>query len=260
MEQETNIAMEDILESKSDVKTAMPTVELMSITPNGEDVIERACRTCYLSWHRYDPPASTEELIKKVMRHGHFSVLEHAVATFRVKGGSRVFTHEMVRHRLVSPSQESQRYVCYADRPGDPDAKKFKDRPRKKTRDYDVVVPPSIDSADFENGTSPREAYLEMCERQFALYERLLTAGVPPEDARYILPNATTSEIVLTGNFREWRHVCRLRTSPQAHWEIRMVMMQILKTMKEEAPNTFHDFVLDEENMTSHQTDPEIKD
>jgi len=242
------------------VKTAQPQVELLSITPNGEDLIERACRTCYLSFSRYDPPKSTEELIKKILHHGHFSVLEHAIATFRVKGGSRVFTHEMVRHRLVSPSQESQRYVCYADRPGDPEAKNFKDRPRKKTRDFEVVVPPTVEHAGFADGVSPRDAYLEACREIYDLYERLLSAGVPPEDARYILPNATTSEIVLTGNFREWRHVCSVRCAPQAHWEIRAVMMQILKIMKREAPIVFHDFRLDEASSTAERTDPEIKD
>lgn len=242
------------------VKTALPTVELLSVTPNGEDLIERACRTCYLSFHRYDPPKSTEELIKKILHHGHFSVLEHASATFRVKGGSRVFTHEMVRHRLVSPSQESQRYVCYADRPGDPEARNFKDRPRKKTRDFEVVVPPSVDAADFVEGASPRETYLAACAEIFELYERLLSAGVPPEDARYLLPNATTSEIVLTGNFREWRHVCTVRTTPQAHWEIRLVIMQILKHMKTLAPIVFHDFVLDLDKMVAYRNDPEIRD
>ena len=236
------------------VKTAQPSVELLSLTPNGEDIIERACRTCYLSFNRYDPPKSTEELIKKILRHGHFSVLEHAIATFRVKGGSRVFTHEMVRHRLVSPSQESQRYVCYADRPGDPEAASFKDRPRKKTRDFEVVVPPTVDTA------RAREVYLEACQEVFDLYERLLSAGVPPEDARYILPNATTSEIVLTGNFREWRHVCTVRCTPQAHWEIRTVVMQILKIMKREAPIVFHDFRLDEAKLTAERTDPDIRD
>jgi thymidylate synthase (FAD) len=242
------------------VKTALPHVELESITPKGEDLIERACRTCYLSFNRYDPPKSTEDLIKKILRHGHFSVLEHAVATFRVKGGSRVFTHEMVRHRLVSPSQESQRYVCYADRPGDPDAKSFKERPRRKTRDFEVVVPPSVEDAGFPEGGSPRDAFLAACEEVYELYERLLSAGVPPEDARYILPNATTSEIVLTGNFREWRHVCTVRCAPQAHWEIRAVMMQILQIMKREAPIVFHDFRLDLANHTAERTDPDIRD
>jgi thymidylate synthase (FAD) len=252
--------IEDRIGIVAPIKTALPSVELLSITPNGEDLIERACRTCYLSFNRYNPPKSTEDLIKKILRHGHFSVLEHAGATFRVVGGSRVFTHEMVRHRLVSPSQESQRYVCYADRPGDPAAKSYKDRPRKKTRDFEVVVPPSVEQARFDDASSPREVFLSACAEAYELYERLLSAGVPPEDARYILPNATTSEIVLTGNLREWRHVCTLRCSPQAHWEIRLVMMQILKVLKEQAPIVFHDFEPDEQTMTARRTDPEIRD
>jgi thymidylate synthase (FAD) len=117
-----------------------------------------------------------------------------------------------------------------------------------------------VDAADFADGQSPRDAYLNACVEIYELYERLLSAGVPPEDARYLLPNATTSEIVLTGNFREWRHVCTVRTAPQAHWEIRLVIMQILKTMKELAPIVFHDFVLDTEQMVAYRNDPEIKD
>lgn len=211
-------------------------VILESITPGAEDLIERACRTCYLSFHRYDPPKSTEELIQKVIRKRHHSVLEHAIATFRIKGGSRVFTHELVRHRLISPSQESQRYVCYADKPG-----------RKKTRDFEFVTPPSFvdESYDFT------DEYNEMVERCYQLYEKMLDAGVPPEDARYILPNATTSQIVITANFREWRHFIWLRTNPRAHWEIRRVAIEILKILKEKAPIVFWDFEIDEENMTA---------
>jgi thymidylate synthase (FAD) len=211
-------------------------VILESITPGAEDLIERACRTCYLSFHRYDPPKSTEELIQKVIKKRHHSVLEHAIATFRIKGGSRVFTHELVRHRLISPSQESQRYVCYADKPG-----------RKKTRDFEYVTPPSFvdESYDFT------DEYNEMVERCYQLYEKMLDAGVPPEDARYILPNATTSQIVITANFREWRHFIWLRTNPRAHWEIRKVAIGILKILKEKAPIVFWDFEIDEENMTA---------
>jgi len=109
-------------------------VELMAITPQAEDVIEKACRTCYLSFHRYNPPSSTAELIKKVIQKGHHSVLEHAYATFRIKGGSRVFTHEMVRHRLMSPSQESQRYVEYG-----------------KTKEFEFVIPPTVEKTNFKD-------------------------------------------------------------------------------------------------------------
>src|SRR4030042_6892540 len=126
-------------------------VELMAITPRAEDVIEKACRTCYLSFHRYNPPSSTEELIKKVIRKGHHSVLEHAYATFRIKGGSRVFTHEMVRHRLMSPSQESQRYVEYG-----------------KTKEFEFVIPPTIESTPF------KDEFVDLAGLAFELYEEMV--------------------------------------------------------------------------------------
>jgi len=221
------------VQSSSGQKTA---VILESITPNAEDLIERACRTCYLSFHRYDPPKSTNELIKKVIRKKHHSVLEHAHATFRIKGGSRVFTHELVRHRLISPSQESQRYVCYADKPG-----------RKKTREFEFVTPPSFIGKNYNFS----EAYNKQVEQCYQLYEKMLDAGVPPEDARYILPNSTTSEIVITANFREWRHFIWMRTNPRAHWEIRKIAIGILKILQKEAPIVFWDFVIDEENLSA---------
>jgi len=198
-------------------------VELMAITPNAEDVIERACRTCYLSFHRYNPPASTDELIKKVIRKQHHSVLEHAMATFRIKGGSRVFTHELVRHRLMSPSQESQRYVEYG-----------------KTRDFDLVAPPSIKETEYY------ERYMSLAAETERLYSEMVAAGIPKEDARYILPNGTTSEIVISANLREYRHICMVRCHPRAHWEIRQICLEILRVLKREVPIVFWDYEIDE--------------
>lgn len=220
---------------------AFSSVELMAITEAAEDIIERACRTCYLSFHRYDPPNSTEELIKKILKKRHLSVLEHASATFRIKGGSRVFTHELVRHRFISPSQESQRYVCYADKPG-----------RKKTKDYDFVLPGTIKSAEWaDKSATAEEAFIKTALICYELYEKLLDAGVPPEDARYILPNATVSEIVITANFRELRHFFCVRTNPRAHWEIRKIAIDMLKIMKSKAPIVFGDFEINEEEMSA---------
>jgi thymidylate synthase (FAD) len=207
-------------------------VELMSITPNAEDVIERACRTCYLSFHRYDPPSSTEELIKKVIRKGHHSVLEHALATFRIKGGSRVFTHELVRHRVMSPSQESQRYVEYG-----------------KTKEFEFVVPPTVQDSAFV------DKFVELAGLTFELYEEMVKAEVPKEDARYILPNATTSEIVISANFRELRHIFEVRCAERAHWEIREICLEILKIMKKQAPIVFRDFEIDEKNKVAFRTE-----
>jgi thymidylate synthase (FAD) len=205
-------------------------VELMAITPQAEDVIEKACRTCYLSFHRYNPPSSTKELIKKVIRKGHHSVLEHALATFRIKGGSRVFTHEMVRHRLMSPSQESQRYVEYG-----------------KTKEFEFVIPPTVENTNLKDKF--RKKALELKD----FYEEMVKAGVPKEDARYILPNATVSEIVISANFRELRHIFEVRCVERAHWEIREICLEMLKTMKKEAPLVFWDFVIDEKNKTAQR-------
>jgi thymidylate synthase (FAD) len=205
-------------------------VELMAITPQAEDVIEKACRTCYLSFHRYNPPSSTEELIKKVIRKGHHSVLEHALATFRIKGGSRVFTHEMVRHRLMSPSQESQRYVEYG-----------------KTKEFEFVIPPTVQKTAFV------DKFMKIALELKDLYEEMVKAGVPKEDARYILPNATVSEIVVSANFREFRHIFEVRCVERAHWEIREICLEMLKIMKKEAPIVFWDFIIDEKNKTAHR-------
>jgi len=207
-------------------------VELMAITPNAEDVIERACRTCYLSFHRYDPPSSTEELIKKVIRRGHYSVLEHAMATFRIKGGSRVFTHELVRHRLMSPSQESQRYDEYG-----------------KTKQFEFVLPPTVRKTEFVG------RFEELAASAYELYQEMVKADVPKEDARYILPNATTSEIVISANFRELRHIFEIRCVERAHWEIREICLEILKIMKKEAPIVFWDFHIDGKDRVAFRKD-----
>jgi len=204
---------------------AKPSVELMSITPNAEQVIELACRTCYLSFHRYNPPDSTRELIKKVIRKKHHSVLEHGMATFRIKGGSRTFTHELVRHRLMSPSQESQRYVEYG-----------------KVRDFDVVLPPSIEQSRF------KDRYLEKAAECEALYSEMVKNDIPKEDARYILPGGTTSEIVISANFREFRHIFQVRCNPRAHWEIRGICIMMLDILLKEVPILFDDFEIDREN------------
>ncbi len=228
-------------EKKNNVQSAKFSVELLAITPNGEDIIERACRTCYLSFQRYDPPKSTEDLIAKILKKRHHSVLEHASATFRIKGGSRVFTHELVRHRLISPSQESQRYVCYADK-----------KDRRKTKSFEVVIPETVRKAVIPGKSeSAEDLYKEAVGAAYELYEELLDAGVPPEDARYVLPNATVSEIVISANFRELRHFFCVRTNPRAHWEIREIAVMMLKIMKKEAPIVYSDFEIDEETMSA---------
>lgn len=217
---------------------------LISYTTNGEDIIEKACRTCYLSFHRYDPPKSAEELIRKVIRKGHFSVLEHASATFKFEKVSRVMTHELVRHRLKSYSMESQRYCIYADK-----------KDRKKTREYSYVIPPSFENKqlkkdglicipqDGDENTNVIKQYEHIVKMCYDLYENMLDAGVPPEDARYILPNATDCSIVVTANLRSWREFLFKRCHPRAHWEIRQHAIQIKDKLIDVFPNVFFDFI-----------------
>jgi thymidylate synthase (FAD) len=204
------------------LKILQPKVELIAITPNAQKVIEEAGRTCYMSFHRMQE-GSDEKLIKSLIRAGHDSVLEHAYATFRISNVSRALTHQLVRHRLNSFSQQSQRYV---DEKG-----------------AEFIVPPSIQADEVA-----LVLYTDIIENALlAAYETLRSRGIPKEDARYLLPNAVCSEIVVSGNFRQWRHVIEVRGGKGAQWEIRDVAIKILEALREEAPAVFGDFEIDEE-------------
>jgi len=200
-------------------------VSLLAITPDAEIVIEEAGRTCYLS-HDKTTADSHRRFIKMLMGRNHESVLEHAYATFKIEGGSRSFTHQLVRHRFCSFSQQSQRYV---------DEEKFS-----------IVTPESI--RDNEAALS---LYTDFIEESRKTYKQLIDLGIKKQDARFVLPNAVESEIVVSANFRELRHVFRLRCHPAAQWEIREICVKMLMIMKKEAPAVFSDFVVDEEGMTA---------
>jgi len=198
-------------------------VTLLAVTPDAEKLIERAGRTCYLSLPRMGQ-GTESRFIRMLIGSGHESVLEHAFATFRVNGGSRAFTHQIVRHRLCSFSQQSQRYV---------DEKGFEYiEPRSVTADKEAhrIFEESVDSA--------RKSY-----------DKLQQLGIKKEDARYVLPNAVESEIVISANFRELRHIFNIRCAKSAQWEIRKICLEMLRIMKEVAPSVFADFTMDEEKM-----------
>ncbi len=196
-------------------------VELLSITPNAEKLIEEAGRTCYLSFDKASPE-SYKKFIRMLVRSGHHSVLEHASATFRIKGGSRSFTHQLVRHRVCAFSQQSQRYV---------DEKKFS-----------LVIPDSI-----EKNSSAKEVFLSLIKNAQNTYSKLQQLGIKKEDARFVLPNAIESEIVITANFRELRHIFKERCNKAAQWEIRKIAIEMLEIMKKKAPTVFEDFVINQE-------------
>ena len=148
---------------------------------------------------------------------------------------SRGFTHEQVRHRLTAISQESTRYVDYAKKGQGPDLEKFQ---------LKCVVPAHQDENKkviLEDGQqiSMKEMFMEIEK----FYRGLRQAGWVPQDARQILPIGTKSEIVISANFREWRHIFEMRTSKHAHWEIRKVMGDLLEEIKTIVPIIFDDFL-----------------
>ncbi len=202
-----------------------PTVKLLAITPESEKLIEEAGRTCYLSLDRITEN-SKDNFIQASIRRGHGSILEHASASFRILGASRAFTHQLVRHRIASYSQQSQRYVDEGE--------------------FNFVIPPSI--AENEKALA---LYREFTETSRKTYAKLREMNIKKEDARFILPNALESQIVFSANFRELRSVFTLRLEKAAQWEIRRVCLEMLKIMQEHAPSVFGDFEIDEDNWTA---------
>ncbi len=179
-----------------------------------EKVIELAARTSYKSFSRMGE-GTEKKLIKHLMKLGHLSVIEHASATFRVKGISRACTHQLVRHRLASFTQESQRYV--------------------NEEEFDYVIPDEI-----KNNPDAYSLFEKTMSYLANTYKKLLDQGIRKEDARFVLPNATTSEIVISANFREWLHIIGLRVSREAQWEIRRLSIFFWRELFKISPTVFH--------------------
>ena len=196
-------------------------IELVAYTPDPELVIANAARTCYDSQEK--DLESSRKMIKAIIKSGHESCVEHATATFRLKDVSRVLTHELVRHRLFSFSQRSQRYV--------------------KENEPSYVVPDVLicNGVKDSNIQHARDIFDMAMHNAWQAYKLLLEAGLKPEDARFVLPNACTTEIVVSGNFREYRNFLKLRLSPRAQWEIRKAANIILDNLYEIAPSCFED-------------------
>lgn len=197
-------------------------VELLFITPDAERLIEVAGRTSYLSFDKQGK-GTEKAFIRMLIKNGHFSVLEHAYATIKISGVSRTFTHQLVRHRLCSYTQQSQRYVDESS--------------------FSYIEPESI-----KVNTDAHSIFVEFMEKSKEVYSELQKLGIKNEDARFVLPNAVESQIVVTANLREWRHIIELRGSPNAQWEIRKVAIEIFKILKKHTPTVFEDFEVDEKN------------
>jgi thymidylate synthase (FAD) len=196
-------------------------VVLLRHTEDPDQVCAAAAASCYSASPASDlqgtmSPKRRAKLLRAVVSRGHHSVVEHAVFTFSLEGVSRAMTHQLVRHRIASYSQQSQRYVRF-------------DSPT-------YVTPPEV-----EGRPDALPTFDAAVEGAWGAYREMVEAGVPEEDARYVLPNAATTNITVTMNARELLHFFRLRCCLRAQWEIRRAALKMLDECKRVAPVIFQD-------------------
>ena len=202
-------------------------------TDGGQALAEFAGRACYQSWTKPNPAtASNAGYLHHILEVGHLSVLEHGSVTFYLTGISRSLTHELIRHRHFSYSQLSQRYV-----------------PERNAAlvEPDVIAgDPELHAKFVAAGEAAIAAYtdlLEGLEKKFADVEQAtLRRKQARQAARAVLPNATETRIVVTGNYRAWRHFVAMRASEHADVEIRQLAIACLRELSRVAPNVFADF------------------
>lgn len=191
-------------------------VRLIAHTPEPESVCNLGAKVC-VSQTMPENGGDDFRSLDHALASGHDSVLEHASFTFSIEGISRTCSHQLVRHRMASYSQQSQRYV--------------------KMDGFEYVIPESIEYATDD-------VFNEFISLMIALersYKSFVDRGIPEEDARYILPNACTTNLVVTMNARELRHFFSLRCCERAQWEIRELAEKMLALVKEVAPTIFED-------------------
>lgn len=218
-------------------------VELIAYTPNPDGVANMGAETCVSSDIPIpDTGANGQKALKHALDSGHESVAEHAVFTFSIEGISRACSHQLVRHRMASYSQQSQRYVKMDG---------FGYVTPRSVQNSCYVVPDRIkvkvfspddpkDSKLFET-RRVEEAYHEIMKDIRYLYRHMIACGIPEEDARYILPNACRTNMIVTMNARELRHFFALRCCNRAQWEIRELANRMLALAENVAPTIFLD-------------------
>jgi thymidylate synthase (FAD) len=202
-----------------------PSFEIMGNINPGEILmsIERCGRVCYKSEDK-TTKFSAIGFIEKIIKSGHESVIEHEKITVKITC-DRGVSHEIVRHRIASYSQESTRYCNYSQ--------------SKFGRELTLIKPCfwSEDSEEYR-------VWLQTMQIIEENYNKLVDVGAKPEEARSILPNSLKTEIVVTMNLREWRHFFKLRTSNRAHPQMREVAVPLLKHFKEILPVIFNDIIV----------------
>jgi thymidylate synthase (FAD) len=194
-------------------------VRLLEHTPDPERTIAAAGRLCYApvgADELFDEMSDAEvkKLLTFLIKAGHHSAVEHAVFTFAIDGISRACSHQLVRHRVASYNQQSQRYVTF-------DTLEF-------------ITPPEI-----AGNAKAKESFDASNRAAMDVYKSLLDAGAAPEDARYVLPNAAETKIVVTMNARELLHFFTLRCCNRAQWEIRALGVEMLRLVQDVAPVIF---------------------
>lgn len=182
--------------------------------------IERCGRVCYKSEHKITK-SSAEDFVRKIIANGHLSVLEHFSVTARFVC-DRGVSHEIVRHRIASYSQESTRYCDYSN-------------------DRFAGSITFIEPCFLEKGTDKYEQWAKACYVSEGTYLNFRKCGFPPQEARSVLPNAVKTELIMTANLREWRHFFRLRLSRQAHPQMREVALLLFDKMRKAIPVVFDD-------------------
>ncbi len=198
------------------------TLLLLRHTPEPDRLVALAARRCYSSRAADDIEEHlTEEEIERLLgflrQRNHLSPFEHADFTFSADGISRALSHQLVRHRIASYSQESQRYVNYMKVPSLP-----------------YIVPPSLD-----NKPDARRIFDKAVQQTLDAYREMVEAGVAPEDARYIFPNAIETKLVFTLNARSLFNFFEQRCCIKAQWEIRQLAFDMLKAVRAVAPLIF---------------------
>jgi thymidylate synthase (FAD) len=191
-------------------------VRLLRYTPEPELVIAAASRSTSAGSTATEimdkmTPDYASRMIKQLISAGHLSPLEHASFTFSLEGISRACSHQLVRHRLASYSQQSQRFV--------------------HLKEPKFVTPPS-----FSTNPQMRARYQEMMKKAHQFYQEMLQAGMPMEDARYILPGGMETNLVMTMNTRELLHAAALRLCPRSQWEIVGLFEKIKAEIERVAP------------------------
>lgn len=211
------------------MKIVQPSFEFMEKI-NGNTIlrlIEAAGRICYKSEDNITSK-SAKSFVAGLIKRGHESVLEHAKATIRITC-SRGVSHELVRHRLASYSQESTRYCCYQQ--------------MRFGKEITVVMPSWIILEDAQLMTLRSELWSTAMESAEYFYFELLNYGMTAQEARGVLPNDLKTEVVITANMREWRTIFKQRTSKAAHPDMKYLMDMILAGFKEKIPVIFDDII-----------------